>query len=150
MLAINAEDSKWRKLNRSKQRQCLRLASLVDGAAIEADAEAEAEAEHAADTQCAANAAGVLAFAKLVAATVSGDAEAEVAALLDIRADRRPQRPKAPSSVYGGKIMKVSSEIPMSGALSPTEVAMADVIQGALLAQLGTILTEKPKVVFWM
>eukprot|EP00873_Tetraselmis_striata_P026442 jgi/Tetstr1/446706/TSEL_034195.t1 len=33
VLTINAEDSKWRKLYRSKQRQCLRSASLVDGAA---------------------------------------------------------------------------------------------------------------------
>eukprot|EP00873_Tetraselmis_striata_P034342 jgi/Tetstr1/454606/TSEL_041499.t1 len=98
VLTINAEDSKWRKLYRSKQRQCLRLASLVDGAAAEADAEAEAEAEHAAIGECTANTARVLAFAKHVAATVSGAAEAEVEALLDIMADRGPRRPKGPQS----------------------------------------------------
>eukprot|EP00873_Tetraselmis_striata_P013193 jgi/Tetstr1/433457/TSEL_022731.t1 len=79
-------------------RQCLRLVSLVDGAAAEAKAEAEAEAERAVDAECAANIARLLAFAKFVAATVSWDAEAEVEAFLDIRVDRRPQRPNGPQS----------------------------------------------------
>eukprot|EP00873_Tetraselmis_striata_P000870 jgi/Tetstr1/421134/TSEL_012177.t1 len=149
VLTSNAEDIKWRKLYRSRQRRCLRLASSVDGAAAEADAEAEAEAERAADAECTANTARVLAFAKLVAATVSRDAEAEVEALLDNMADMRPQRPKGPQSILV-TLLDEPAEISTSGAPSPTKVAMADVIMGPLLAQLGAIHTEKPKVVFWI
>eukprot|EP00873_Tetraselmis_striata_P008225 jgi/Tetstr1/428489/TSEL_018500.t1 len=82
VLTVEAEDSKWRKLYHTKQRNYNRLAERFGSTTTKpADAEEEAEREHEANEKLRENNSRVMAFARLVVASVSG----EMRALMTVR-----------------------------------------------------------------